>query len=266
MLTSVVRNKMSAGEPVLVAKANFHSPEVVELTGLLGFDCVWICNEHLYHDDALLNHMIRAARAAGMDTVLRRNISGYENALIPLESGVNGLMIPRVRSVEYVKQVVEYAKFPPVGRRGIDGVNADADFGLLPLKEYLQKANERTFIVIQIEDIEAVEIIEEIAAVEGVDVLFVGPGDLSLGYGAPGELRHPKVQTAMDKVVEACRKYGKTAGSPAIDTEDAHGLLERGFGYVTTSADYRWVRRGLEQVKHEFSELGFTFREGPDYS
>ncbi len=265
MLTSVVREKLSAGEPVLAAKVNFRSPEIVELTGLLGFDCVWICNEHIHHDDSVLDHMIRAARASGMDTVLRRNISGYESALIPLESGVNGLMIPRVRSVEYVKRVVEYCKYPPIGRRGIDGVNADADFGLLPLKEYLKKANERTFIVIQIEDVEAVDLVDDIAAVDGVDVLFVGPGDLSLGYGAPGELRHPKVQAAMDAVVEACRKHGKTAGTPAIDSEDAKKLLDRGFGYVTTSADYRWVRRGLDQVKAEFSELGFTFRSEPEY-
>jgi len=262
MQESVVRTKLAAGEPVLIAKSNFRSPEIAEMTGLLGYHCLWICNEHLYYDDSLLDHIIRAARVSGMDTLLRRNISGYERALIPLESGVNGLMIPRVRSVEYVKRVVEYVKFPPVGRRGIDGVNADADFGFIDLQDYLEAANERTFIVIQIEDPEAVDIVDEIAAVQGVDVLFVGPGDLSLGYGVPGELRHEKVQRAIDLVAEACDRHGKTAGTPAIDAKDTQRLLDRGYRFFATSADYRFVRNGLLETRRAFSDLGFRFRDG----
>ena len=260
MKPSIVRSKLAAGLPVLVAKSNFHSPEIIEMLGFLGYDCVWICNEHLYHDDSEIDHLIRAARASGIDTLLRRNMSGYERALIPLESGVNGLMIPRVRTVDYVKRVVEYTKFPPLGRRGIDGVNADADFGFMELGEYLDRANERTFLVIQIEDPEAVDIVEEIAAIDGIDVLFVGPGDLSLAYGVPGELRHPKVQAAIDRVAEACGKHGKVAGTPAIDAEDTQRLMDRGYRLVTTSADYRFVRNGLMSTKETFEDLGFTFR------
>lgn len=259
MNISKVKAKFAAGEPVLVAKSNFHSPEIVEMLGFLGYDCVWLCNEHLYHDDALVDHLIRAARTQGMDTLLRRNISGYERALIPLESGVNGLMIPRVRTVEYAKTVVEYVKFPPIGRRGIDGVNADADWGFIELDDYLKKANERTFIVIQVEDPETVEIADELAAIEGVDVLFVGPADLSLGYGVPGQMRHEKVQRAIDVVADACKKHGKVAGTPAIDAEDTQKLLDRGYGLFTTSADYRFVRNGLLDSRSAFSELGFSF-------
>jgi 4-hydroxy-2-oxoheptanedioate aldolase len=170
-------------------------------------------------------------------------------------------MIPRVRTVEYVRRVVEYVKFPPVGRRGIDGVNADADWGFIELTDYLAQANERTFIVIQIEDPEAVEIVDEIAAIDGVDVLFVGPGDLSLGYGVPGQSRHPKVERAINLVAEACAKHGKAAGTPAIDAEDTRKLLERGYRLFTTSADYRFVRNGLLETKRSFGELGFTFKE-----
>ncbi len=261
MQKSIVRSKIAAGRPVLVAKSNFRSPEIAEMTGLLGYDCLWICNEHLYYDDSQLDHIVRAARVTGMDTLLRRNISGYERALIPLESGVNGLMIPRVRTVEYVRRVVEYVKFPPLGRRGIDGVNADADFGLVELDEYLTRANERTFLVIQIEDPEAVEIIDDLAAIDGVDVLFVGPADLSLGYGAPGQLRHPRVEKAIDLVADACARHGKAAGTPAIDAEDTRRLLDRGYRFFTTSADYRFVRNGLLETRSAFSELGFAFRD-----
>lgn len=263
MQPSVVKQKLAAGKPVLVAKVNFHSPEIVEMMGFLGYDCVWICNEHLYHDDSLVDHLIRAARTQGMDTLLRRNISGYERALIPLESGVNGFMIPRVRTVEYARQVVEYTKFPPIGRRGIDGVNADANFGFVELEDYLATANERTFLVMQIEDPEAVEIADDIAAIEGVDVLFVGPGDLSLGYGVPGQSRHPKVQRAIDIVAEACAKHGKTAATPAINAEDTRKLLDRGYRLFATSADYRFIRNGLLETRSAFSELGFEF-EGKD--
>jgi len=260
MNPSIVRRKLQAAEPFLAAKVNFLHPHIVEMMGLIGFDCLWICNEHLSLDLRDLDHVTLACRAAGMDTMLRRNVVNYQDLLQPLEMGVHGFMIPRVRSVDYLKKVVEYVKFPPLGRRGLDGVNADAEFGLLPVEQYTKRSNDQTFIVAQIEDPEALEIVDEVAAVEGIDVLFLGQGDLSLGLGIPGQVRHEMILRATDSVLSACARHGKTAGIPALSADDARTLMARGFRFFTTGADYRFIRNGLLALRKEFTDIGFTFR------
>jgi 2-keto-3-deoxy-L-rhamnonate aldolase RhmA len=195
-----------------------------------------------------------------MDVMLRRNMSGYEQFLRPLEMGVHGFMVPRIRSVDYIKEVVDFVKFPPEGRRGIDGVNVDADFGLLGLKDYIKRANEETFIVAQIEDKEAIPLIDDIAAVDGVDVLFVGPADLSLSLGMPGQFRDPAIMEIIDTVARACKKHGKIAGTPPMGQDDVDSLLEKGFRFFTSSADYRFIKKGLLDMKETFKSAGFSFR------
>jgi len=263
MHKSIVKKKLNAGEPVLVSKLNSNSPNFTEMMGMMGYDCVWLGNEHIYADESTIDHIITACRASGMDCMLRRNMSGYEDLLRPLEMGVNGFMIPRIRELDYIKKVVEYVKFPPVGRRGLDGVNADADFGLIPLETYLKRANQETFIVAQIEDPEALDIADTIAAIEGIDVLLVGHGDLSLAMGIPGKLRDPRIITAIDKVAEACVKHGKTPGIPVADAQDAADMMEKGYRFICCGGDYRYVRNGLQGTKDEFKSLGFTFRDFP---
>lgn len=263
MYPSNVKRKLAAGQPVLAGKVNFGSPQVVEMMGLMGFDCVWICTEHLYADASRLDHLCCAARAARMDLMLRRNMGAYPDLLQPLEMGVQGFMIPRVKDAAYLRHVVQMVKFPPEGDRGLDGVNADADFGLLPLEEYIARSNRETFLVAQIEDPEALDNLEEIASVGHVDVLFVGPGDLSLQLGIPGKLRDPRILEACDRVLDACRRHGKTAGTTTPNAEDAKELMRRGFRFFGTGADYRFVKNGLLQTRQSFTDIGFTFRDIP---
>ncbi len=260
MNPSIVKRKLAAGEPVLTAKINSMSTHFVEMMGTMGFDCLWLGNEHLYADNSKIDHMITAARAAGMDTMLRRNMSGYHDLLQPLEMGVHGFMIPRVRKVEYLQEVVEMVKFPPEGKRGLDGVNADADFGLLGVEEYIKRSNDQTFIVAQIEDAEALDIIDDVAAMPGVDVVFIGHGDLALSLGIPGKVRDPKIIDAIDRVGAACVRNGKVAGIPSTGPDDATALMKKGFGFFATGGDYSFVKNGLLQLKENYSKIGFTFR------
>jgi 4-hydroxy-2-oxoheptanedioate aldolase len=261
MNPSIVKRKLAANEPVLAAKVNFMSPQIVEMMGMLGYDCLWICHEHLYSDPSRLDHMVTAARAAGMDVMLRRAMGGaYTDFLQPLELGVHGFMLPRVRSLELLRQTLNEIKFPPEGKRGLDGASADADFGLLELPAYLARANRETFVVAQIEDTEALELVDDIAALPGVDVVFIGHADLALALGIPGQIRDPQVLEAIDRVAEACRRHGKHAGIPARDAADAAALMEKGFRFFTTGADFRFVRDGLLQTKEAFGQVGFSFR------
>lgn len=260
MNPSIVKRKLAAGEPVLAAKSNFNSPAIVEMMGMIGFDCLWICNEHLYPTDEMLDHLVRAARASGMDVMLRRNMAGYHELLRPLEMGVHGFMIPRVTDPAYLQKVVANVKFPPVGNRGLDGVNADADFGLLPVSQYVERSNRETFIVAQIEEPAALERLDEIAAIEGIDVLLVGPGDLSLQLGIPGQIRDPRILKALDDVAAACQSHKKVAGTTTASAEDARQLMDRGYRFFGTGADYGAVKNHLLSVKESFGSIGFSFR------
>lgn len=266
MQQSIVKRKLAAGEPVLTMKVNYQSPDICELIGLMGFDCIWICNEHLGMDPSTIDALIRGCRASGIDAMIRTKPGDYRDLLHPLEMGAKGIMLPRSRNADEVRQVIRDMKFYPLGRRGVDGVNAEADFGLTPLVDYLKLANQENFLMVQIEDPEAVEHIEEITEVEGVDVVFVGPGDLSVNLGIPGQTTHPDVMKVCERVVKACEKSGKAAGMTCGGkfTERAKELIDMGFKFIAAGSDYGMVLNGLKQLREDALSLGFPLQ--PMYS
>jgi len=258
---STVKRKLKAGQQVLVPKVCYLDPNLVEMLGLLGFDCVWICSEYKAICPTTMENMIRASRAAGMDCVIRTGSNGIDDYARFLSMGANGLMIPHVPNPIQAREVIAHAKYPPLGNRELENVNVDADFGLMPLQEYLATANEETFIVVQIEDVQSVDRVEEIAGVEGIDVLFVGPADLSLSMGIPGQTRHAKVLEAIRRVAKACEANGIACGAPAINPEHCELLLHEGVRYLTGGSDWRILLRGFREMRHQYGQLGFTFRE-----
>jgi len=125
--------------------------------------------------------------------------------------------------------------------------------------EYIAEANRQTFLVIQIEDPKALQQVDEIAAVEGVDVLFLGPGDFSILSGIPGQFGHELIQQALAKVARAAEKAGKHWGCPAFSKEHTQQLMEMGARFICHQADILMVKAGMEQVRRDFEPLGFTF-------
>ena len=264
MQKSIVKDKLSRGESVLVAKAGFMDPNIVEIFGNIGFDCAWLCNEHLGVDSSRMASLIRAGRASGIDCVVRTGPDSRDDFIRFLEMGANGLMIPHVINADQAKGIVERIKFPPEGKRGADGVNADAKFGLIEFDVYLRDANKETFVVLQIEDKEAVDNIEEIAAVRDVDVVFVGPGDLSISMGIPGQIKHKRIQEVIKRVCKACEKTGAVCGTTAREPEYALELKEWGVRYFSGISDWGHLVGGLKQTKEKFKEYGFGFNEKED--
>jgi 4-hydroxy-2-oxoheptanedioate aldolase len=259
MKKSIVKEKLKQGEIVYTVKVAYQDPALYELVGRIGFDCIWICNEHIGINPSNMAGIIRACRTSGIDAMVRTKPGAHPDLIQPLEMGANGLMLPRVKNAAEVRSVIEECKFPPLGMRGIDGISADADFGLLPLRDYMKRANENTFIMVQIENIEVIEHIEEIAAIEGVDILFVGPADLSLSMGCPGEFNHPEIQKVCKKVVSACEKYGKTAGIPCGSPDKINYYLEQGFRFLCGASDYRLIKNGFLNEKQEAEKNGIKF-------
>jgi 2-keto-3-deoxy-L-rhamnonate aldolase RhmA len=247
MTESTVLQKLARGETVLTAKACYADPELVELLASAGFDAIWLCLEHKRLDPALVYSLLQACRLGGAEAYVRVKPSNYSDVLWLLEGGARGLMLPRVRHPDEVRAFVAATKFPPLGQRGCDAVHVDSDFGRTPTPEYVAAGNRTNFLVVQIEEPEVVPHIDEIAAMPGVDVLFVGPGDLSLGYGNPAQYDAPEVTAVVRAVAEACRRHGKHAAIPcAADQVDAY--REIGYTFLNVYSDYRGVVAGARQA------------------
>ncbi len=243
-MNSRVKQALSRGEVALAAKACYQDPELVEVIASGGVDAVWLCTEHRAIAPDTLHALVSACRLGGADALVRVKPATHADVLPLLEIGVRGLMLPRVRDAAEVRAVVEMMKFPPLGRRGYDGIHADARFGRLPPADYLAEANRETYLVVQIEEPEVVPHIEEIAALPGVDVLFVGPSDLTLGLGKFGQVGAPDVVAVVERVAAACARHGKVAGIPcAADQVARYRAL--GYRFFNVFSDYRGVTAGL---------------------
>ena len=252
MWESRVLAKLRRDEPVLCAKQNVTNAWVTEIAGLVGFDCMWLCMEHCTGDYAAVEHSIRAAKLHSMDAMVRVSKAGYSDMIRPLELDAAGVMYPHCMSPQEAAQAVWTLKFHPIGRRPIDGGNIDGDFCTLPLAEYVARSNEQKFLAVQIEDKEAVEHIEAIAATAGIDIVFIGPGDLSHSLGVPGQAEHPLIGEAIERVEAACQRHGKHWGLP-VSSATIRAYYDRGARFFATCADVIGLRQyfkdNLEAVR-----------------
>lgn len=254
---------MRRGEIILTAKLNFMNPNLAELIGYFGFDCLWICNEHQGIDRSMLENIIRTAKITGMDMLVRTGYGSHTDLIQPLEMGAQGLMIPHIESVEQVKKIIRQAKFAPYGLRGLDCVNGDADQGMFgPIQAYTKFGLENTFLAFQVEDEGALAQADQIACIPGVDMLFLGPKDFSQAIGDPGNVRNPKVFDAIKRLAEICNRHGIYCATSGLgDAEYMQKLIDVGVKFLTGPSDYGAVMRGLKADVEKYGKLGFAFRE-----
>lgn len=218
------------------AKLNLNDPRVVELAGLAGFSAVWICREHVPGDWLDVEHMVRAAKVHDTDVIVRIAKGSYSDYIKPFECDASAIMVPHVTSADEARAIVEQCRFRPLGNRPLDGGNVDGAFCQTPLDQYLEMSNREKLIILQIESPEAVEAVDEIAAVEGYDFLLFGPGDYSHRIGKPGDIHSPEVLEARAKVEAACLKHGK-AGFGVAAQGTISELRERGYRIANFSSD-----------------------------
>lgn len=234
-LTNPVREKLDAGEKVLGCFIPLASPEIVEMVALTGFDFALIDNEHGPVSPESAYHMVLAAEAHGIPAFARVGLGERQEVLKFLDIGVTGIMAPRVGTAEEAARAIGYTKYSPVGDRGLAGMRT-FDYGLTkPLTEFVGALSDRVLNMIQFEDIRTLDHLEEILAVPGLDVLFVGPNDLAQSLGFPGQPNHPDVVKAVDQVVAACKNAGIHTGTVAPTSELALGLIDRGFDMLVPS-------------------------------
>ncbi len=233
---SRILRELAAGRSSTCFKANLSDPRVIEIAGLSGMSSIWLCNEHVPDDWLNLEHQIRAARLHDMDSLVRVSKGSYSEYIKPLEADATGIIVPHVTTAEEARQIVQWSRFHPMGRRPLDGGNMDGMFCQLPLAEYLEHSNRERLIILQIESPAALENVEAIAAVAGYNALMFGPGDFSHLIGKPGQTGLPEVIAARKRVAAAARAHGKwafCAGLPAPRKE----LEEEGYRCFVLGAD-----------------------------
>lgn len=236
MRESRVLKELRSGNIVSCFKVNFGDGQVAELAAMSGFDCLWIDREHLAQDWSVVNAQNWAAKAHDVDIMVRVPRGSYSDYIKPLELDATGILVPHIMNLEDAKRVINMTRFHPIGRRPIDGGNADGAYTGLDFNEYLKQANEQRFVVLQIEDPEPLKDLEAIAALDGYDMLFFGPGDFSQGIGAPGQWNHPKLIETRKLVAEVANKHGKFAATTgSINNLDE--FIDMGYKFISVGAD-----------------------------
>jgi 4-hydroxy-2-oxoheptanedioate aldolase len=231
-----IREKALSGDWMGGTWLNLGSSLTAEIAGKAGFDWLLVDLEHGMGDRHDLVTQLQAIEATPSAPVVR--IAWNDAVLFKrvLDLGVSGVMVPMVNSAEEARRAAAAMRFPPEGIRGVARMNRATDFGP-GFGDYFKKANSNLLTIVQIETQAAVGNLDEIAAVEGVDVLFVGPLDLSVSLGVPGQFDHAAVQEALAKVVAASRKAGKVAGILVADEDQLKRVRELGFTFVAIGSD-----------------------------
>lgn len=259
MRPSKIKAKLRRGEPVLITTLHLLDPSLYELASLMGFDGLWMDLEHHATSVETASALMRAARVGTADVMVRPAKGEFMRLGRLLEAGAQGILYPRCDDAAEARELVAWSKFAPLGRRGCDGANPDMPYGFLPVERYIAEANEQTFLVVQIEDPAALEHVEEIAAVDGVDVLFLGPGDFTILSGIPGQFSHPAVADAIRRIAAAAQRAGKAWGMPSPSPERTRELLAQGARFITHASDVMLVKHALDAIRRGFAPLGFTF-------
>ena len=221
---------------------------VMQLLKNAGFDLAIIDNEHGPFSLETIADLSRAAVLLELTPVVRVPELFYPFLAQSLDAGAQGLMIPRIQSASQARAAVEMMKYPPQGRRGCAIGRGHTSFKAGPVTETMARANEETLLMIQIETEEAVEDIEEIVAIPDVDVAFIGPTDLSIALGVPGQLDSPKLHAAIEKTIEACQRYQTAPAIHLNSLEWAMYWVERGARVITAFSEASLLIRGGSNV------------------
>lgn len=254
---STIKDRLAAGQIVRTMHVlGYATPRVIEFAGLVGnFHGVWFDQEHSAIPHASLEMMLIACRAAKLDAFARVAPTDYATVMRPMETGCSGVMIAQVRTLAEVEQAVSWAKYPPIGQRGMFAANAETGYGQTDMATHVSAANRDRWVSIQIETAESVEIVEKIAATKGVNWLFVGPADLSLTLGVPGDFLHPKCIDALKRVAAGAKKAGKAWGILSRDAEHARVCRELGCQLFSIFGDIDCFRVGLETLEKRFADI-----------
>lgn len=257
MKTNRMKAKLAAGEPVFGVSVMIPSPQMVEMIGAYGFDWVLLDCEHGTLTLESVELMAMAAEACGVTAIARPVSKSPEHILQVLDRGVMGVQVPHVNNLAHARAVVGAVKYHPAGRRGLAaGTRAAAYDAHGTLAEHVRAANDATLIAIQLEEKEAIDNLDQLLTVEGVDVFFIGPSDLSQAMGYPGNPKAKPVAAAIDKSLASIAAARRISGTPAT-VDNVNEVLEKGVRYI-----YTHLPRLISSAAHAYLGKARTGRSG----
>ena len=218
-----------------------------------GYDFAFVDMEHGNYSMETVADLIRGAKSAGIATIIR--VPHLETYFISrvLDAGAEGIMVPMTSTKEQAEKIVRYSKYTPSGQRGFGGQMGHTDYRPVKAAEFMKEANENTLIVAQIETKEAIENIDEILSVEGIDVGLIGPNDLSISLGIPDQLNSELINHAIEKVIDIARRRKKASGIHIANIESIKKWRAKGMTVLAYSTDigfmYHASKASLEELK-----------------
>ncbi|MFN9721288.1 MAG: HpcH/HpaI aldolase family protein [Planctomycetota bacterium] len=250
MRRSKTLERIRRGEHVRMCCLGHYIPSYIKQAAFYGYDCIWLDLEHRGIPDRDVQNLLTHSHLHDIDIMLRPPTLEKTRLYRYLEDGATGLMIPHVNTAEKAQMLVEATKFPPLGDRGLDGAGLDANYMVDGADVFTAEANRETFLVVQVETPEAIANVEAIAAVPGLDGIFVGPGDLGLRlkYDQTGLT----LDAAFSRVAAACRANGKFWGSPAGTKEILHQRQRLGAQLMNFGGEFVAIMKMLEECVTAF--------------
>ncbi len=242
-----LRKRALAKERLIGTFLNTGSPLLAEVAGQSGLDWCQLDMEHGSGSWGMLAQQLMALEGTGAAPVVRVSSLNADYFKRALDLGVHGIMIPNISDAEEARAAVSYSRYPPHGTRGVAIMNRSARYGA-KFAERLESAHENTLIVAQIESPTAIENVDAIAAVDGVDVLFIGPMDLSVSLGIPRQFDHPKYVEATKKTREAAARHGKACGILGFALDEIQTLYQQGYTFVAVGSDGGMVANGMNAL------------------
>jgi len=254
MKKNYLKEALKNGKTVLGPFLKLTDPAVVEVMGFAGFDFVIIDQEHGPISIQNTQNMIRAAESVGITPVVRVNKNEETSILRTLDIGAQGIQIPQINNKENAINAVKSVKYSPQGDRGVCRYVRAANYSSMDKYKYFEYANQETIIISHIEGVEGINNLEEILSVPELDVIFIGPYDLSQSLGIPGKVNDPLVIEKMKEVIKKCKKRNIAVGTFADDTETAKFWISLGVQYMSFSVDvgilFEANKRIVNELKH----------------
>jgi 4-hydroxy-2-oxoheptanedioate aldolase len=237
-------SRLRAGETLIGTLISLPSPEICELLANVGYDWLFIDAEHGAFNPQQAQSMLQAASPT--PCVIRVPVGEAVWLKKALDIGAAGIIVPQVHNSAQAKEIIQHCKYAPAGDRGI-GIGRAHKYGI-DFERYLEKANEETAVILQAESCEAVDNIHDIAKLKGVDAILIGPYDLSASMGMPGEINHPLVQSAIDKILSVCQDANVSVGFFGVSAEAVLPYKEKGFTLLTVGVDTTFLIKSASET------------------
>ena len=258
ILRNAVKDRLARGELVASMTVRLvRTVEIAQIAKTAGFDMLYVDMEHSSFSFDATGQICLAALNAGIAPFVRVAANTPEHIARVLDGGALGIVAPGIGSAEEARAVVQAAKFPPLGTRGTGGPFPHLQYRSFPPEEALAALNDATMVIVQFESAEAIERADEIASVEGVDIVLVGVNDMLAGLGLAGQYEHPKVREAYARTIEACRRHGKHVGVGGLASRPklAAEFVAMGARMISTGTDIQFLMSAATEKARQVHDI-----------